>query len=62
MFKVEFYQDKNEEWRWRFKASNGNIVADSGEGYKNKAECIAEFNNIQQAMRYAYINRVIEGE
>jgi len=37
-FKV--YKDKAEEWRWRFIASNGKIIADSGEGYHNRADCV----------------------
>lgn len=37
--KFELYKDKAEEWRWRLKADNGRIIADSGEGYKNKADC-----------------------
>jgi uncharacterized protein YegP (UPF0339 family) len=33
------YQDKAEEWRWRFRAANGEPIADSGEGYKTKSSC-----------------------
>jgi uncharacterized protein YegP (UPF0339 family) len=37
---VEFYQDVQGEWRWRAKnGDNGNIVADSSEGYENKEDC-----------------------
>lgn len=32
----EVYQDRAEEWRWRLVARNGNIVADSAEGYTSK--------------------------
>lgn len=32
----ELFQDSAGEWRWRLVASNGNIVADSGEGYSSK--------------------------
>jgi len=34
--KWEFYKDKKGEHRWRRRASNGNIVAASTEGYKGK--------------------------
>ncbi len=27
------------EYRWRLRAGNGRIIADSGEGYFNKADC-----------------------
>lgn len=30
------YEDEAGEWRWRLKASNGRIVADSAEGYARK--------------------------
>lgn len=33
---VEVYQDNAGEWRWRRKAGNGEIVADSGEGYETE--------------------------
>jgi uncharacterized protein YegP (UPF0339 family) len=36
-----YSKDAKGEWRWRLKASNGKIIADSGEGYKNEADCIA---------------------
>lgn len=32
----EVFQDNADEWRWRLVASNGNIIADSGEGYRSK--------------------------
>lgn len=32
----ELYQDAADEWRWRLVVSNGNIIADSGEGYRSK--------------------------
>jgi uncharacterized protein YegP (UPF0339 family) len=33
------YKDNSGEYRWRFRANNNEIVADSSEGYKNKADC-----------------------
>jgi len=35
--KLEIYRDGRREWRWRLRASNGRIVADSGEGYCRRA-------------------------
>lgn len=35
----EIYKDKKGEYRWRLKASNGKIVADSAESYKRKRDC-----------------------
>jgi uncharacterized protein len=34
--KFILYRDKHREWRWRLKAKNGRVLADSGEGYKRK--------------------------
>lgn len=33
------YKDNNNLYRWRFVASNGRIIADSGESYHNKSDC-----------------------
>lgn len=30
------FRDNAGEWRWRLVAANGNIIADSGEGYASK--------------------------
>jgi uncharacterized protein YegP (UPF0339 family) len=32
----ELFRDAAEEWRWRLRHDNGNIIADSGEGYVSK--------------------------
>ncbi|MCO7398307.1 DUF1508 domain-containing protein [Stenotrophomonas maltophilia] len=34
------YKDTANEFRWRLYAQNGRVVADSGEGYKNRADCV----------------------
>jgi len=34
--RIEVYQDKGGEWRWRRIARNNRIVADSGEGYETQ--------------------------
>lgn len=33
-------RDSKGEYRWRFRAGNGKILADSGEGYVNKPDCL----------------------
>ena len=35
----EMYQDTKQEWRWRFKGENGEIIAVSSEGYVHKTDC-----------------------
>lgn len=37
--KFEIYKDHLKQYRWRLKASNGYIVADSSEGYVAKSDC-----------------------
>ncbi|GGG04177.1 hypothetical protein GCM10007304_17890 [Rhodococcoides trifolii] len=37
---VRVYRDSIGEWRWQRRATNGRILSDSGEGYKNRADCI----------------------
>lgn len=39
MAKFEVYRDQKSEYRWRFRADNGRIVADSAEGYTTRAAC-----------------------
>lgn len=34
-----FYTDTANQWRWRVKSTNGNIIADSAEGYSSKQAC-----------------------
>jgi len=37
----EVYQDRSMEWRWRLVSTrNGKILADSGEGYKSRANAL----------------------
>jgi len=39
MAKFHIYKDAKNEYRWRFRANNGRIVADSAEGYSSKQGC-----------------------
>lgn len=34
--RFEVFRDRADEWRWRLVASNGEIIADSAEGYASK--------------------------
>jgi uncharacterized protein YegP (UPF0339 family) len=40
MNRLELYKDAAGEWRWRVVAGNGEIVADSSEGYHNRADAL----------------------
>ena len=37
--KYQIYKDTAGFYRWRYKASNGKIIADSGESYHSKTDC-----------------------
>lgn len=37
----QVYKDSGGYWRWRYVASNGRIIGDSGEGYVHKSDCLA---------------------
>ena len=45
--KFEMYQDKAGEYRFRLKATNGQIIATS-EGYKAKASCINGIESVKK--------------
>ncbi len=34
------YTDSKGEWRWQLYAANSKLIADSGEGYKDKRDCV----------------------
>jgi len=38
MAKFEIYKDKKDQFRWRLRADNNQVIA-SGEGYTSKAGC-----------------------
>lgn len=41
------YVDVNRQWRWTLYAVNGRKIANSGEGYHNKVDCIAAINLVK---------------
>lgn len=45
--KFEVYQDKGGEFRFRLKASNGQVIA-TGEGYKAKASCLNGIESVKK--------------
>jgi uncharacterized protein YegP (UPF0339 family) len=50
MAKFELYKSPNGEYRWRLKATNGQVIATGGEGYSSKA---AAQNGIASVKRSA---------
>jgi len=43
------YRDANLHWRWTLYASNGRKIANSGEGYFNKADCLSAINLVKMS-------------
>jgi len=56
--KFEVYKDAKGEYRFRLKASNGQVIA-TGEGYKTKASCM---NGIESIKKNAPEAKVVEVE
>lgn len=53
--KFEIYEDTSKESRWRLKATNGQTVASSSEGYKKKADCEAAVAAIKKGAKDAEV-------
>lgn len=43
---VEVYSDSAGEHRWRFKAANGQTLADGGEGYKSRGDLLTAVRKV----------------
>jgi uncharacterized protein YegP (UPF0339 family) len=48
MAKFQIYKAANGEFRWRFRADNGEIIAIASEGYSRKADCAHAVDLIKQ--------------
>lgn len=44
----EVYEDRAEQWRWRLVHANGNIIADSGEGYASRQKCEQGLESVKE--------------
>jgi len=49
--RFEIYRDRRKEWRWRLKAANGRIIADSGEGYSRREHARRATRRLIQLIR-----------
>ena len=56
------YKDTKGEWRWHLKATNGRILADSGEGYKRRQTAVRALYRIFGLIRSGGYNMVIPPE
>lgn len=37
---IELYRDKQLQHRWRLRATNGRLIANCGEGYRRRIDCL----------------------
>jgi hypothetical protein len=51
----EVYEDRGGEWRWRLVAPNGNIIADSAEGYASKQSAKRGIESVKRSVPEAEI-------
>ena len=45
--KFELYKDRGGQFRWRLRHENGNVIADSGEGYTTKANALNGIESVK---------------
>jgi uncharacterized protein len=53
--KFEVYKDKSGEFRWRLTHTNGQVIANSGEGYTTKANAMKGINSLKENVSGAAI-------
>lgn len=41
------YKDTNGQWRWYLEAANGRKIANGGEGYYNRQDCVDAVNLVR---------------
>lgn len=54
----ELYQDQADEWRWRLRHQNGNVIADSGEGYASPQKAKQGIESVKRNAPDAEIERL----
>ena len=54
--RFELYRDAKGEWRWRLRARNGEIVAESGEGYVRREDCEHGIGLVRQSAEASIVD------
>jgi uncharacterized protein YegP (UPF0339 family) len=49
MMQFRVYRNWLRQWRWTLVAANGRKIATSGEGYRNKADCLDAIVLVKQS-------------
>ncbi len=58
----ELYADAAEQWRWRLRHDNGNIIADGSEGYVDKRDAESGIESVQRNAPGAHVVDVSRDE
>ena len=58
----ELYPDSADQWRWRLRHDNGNIIADGGEGYSDKRDASSGIESVQRNAPGAHVVDVSRDE
>ena len=61
MAKFQIFKDKKGEFRWRLRANNNAVIADSAEGYKQKASCKHGIEKVKELAKKAKIEDETKG-
>lgn len=56
--RVDLYRDAERRWRWRARA-NGHVLADSGEGYSRRIDCLRGAMRVVGASEIVWANHAI---
>ncbi|MDF9745707.1 amphi-Trp domain-containing protein [Natrinema salsiterrestre] len=56
--RFEVYEDRGGQWRWRLVHWNGNIVADSGEGYASRSNAERAARSVMRSAPTATVRRL----
>jgi uncharacterized protein YegP (UPF0339 family) len=56
----ETYQDAKQEFRWRLKATNSQVIATSGQGYKDKRDCEKAIDVIKKGAEKSKVEEAAE--
>jgi uncharacterized protein len=60
--KFQLYKDRKGEYRWHLRARNGEIIADSNEGYSSKASCKHGIDLVKEQAASAVVEDQTEEE
>lgn len=53
---AQAYRDGSGEWRYRIKHRNGNVLADSGEGYRHRVDMLTALEHIHAGIEVEYLD------